>query len=60
MMNFSVIMDLGLKLKKIREQFKNSDIKGMIESVPNEMVDVFAIAGIETCVKFDKKIFWNC
>jgi|TARA_B110000914_G_scaffold222203_1_gene235311 alkanesulfonate monooxygenase SsuD/methylene tetrahydromethanopterin reductase-like flavin-dependent oxidoreductase (luciferase family) len=35
----------GAEAKKIREQFKNSDIKGMIESVPNEMVDVFAIAG---------------
>ena len=35
----------GTEAAKIRQLFKNSDIKGMIDSVPDEMVDVFAIAG---------------
>ena len=35
----------GNEAKKIRELFKNGDVEGMIKHVPDEMVDVFAIAG---------------
>src|SRR5210317_631968 len=35
----------GSEAKSIRELFKKGDIDGMIKHVPDEMVDVFAIAG---------------
>ena len=49
----------GQEASRIRELFKNNDIKGMIENVPDEMVDVFAIAGNKEFVTESIKRYEN-